>query len=150
LHPHHTILIAVAVLLAILSVVSATVPHSGGQFLGSDAIGPASRLNMPGCIGSPCCFTVVHELLRAVPSFLKKQTWGMLVLGAGLLLLFAVPSVDDSPKTRRLDRPLRHTCSASQHGEPIQHGRPICREARPGGSHFARGERTHGTCARTP
>jgi ubiquinol-cytochrome c reductase cytochrome b subunit len=52
-------------------------------------------------------FTPFYAMLRAVPSFLGTQVWGVLVMFAAIVLLFFLPWLDRSPvKSVRYKGPL--------------------------------------------
>jgi len=42
-------------------------------------------------------FTPYYAMLRAVPAFLGTQFWGVLVMGAAVLIFFLLPWLDRSP-----------------------------------------------------
>jgi ubiquinol-cytochrome c reductase cytochrome b subunit len=52
-------------------------------------------------------FTPYYAMLRAVPAFLGSQFWGVIVMGAAVLIFFALPWLDRSPvKSIRYKGPI--------------------------------------------
>jgi ubiquinol-cytochrome c reductase cytochrome b subunit len=45
-------------------------------------------------------FTPYYAMLRAVPSFLGSQFWGVLVMGLAVVIFFALPWLDRGPSSR--------------------------------------------------
>ena len=58
---------------------------------------PANPLPTPPHIAPAWYFTPFYAMLRAVPSFWGTQVWGVLVMGASIVILFFVPWLDRSP-----------------------------------------------------
>ena len=58
---------------------------------------PANPLQTPPHIAPVWYFTPFYAMLRAVPSFAGTQVWGVLVMGASIVVLFFVPWLDRSP-----------------------------------------------------
>jgi ubiquinol-cytochrome c reductase cytochrome b subunit len=72
-------------------------PTFGGLFLESPNFEPANPLQTPPHIAPVWYFTPFYAMLRAVPSFAGTQVWGVLVMGAAVLILFFLPWLDRSP-----------------------------------------------------
>jgi ubiquinol-cytochrome c reductase cytochrome b subunit len=66
-------------------------------FLETPNFEPANPLQTPPHIAPVWYFTPFYAMLRAVPSFAGTQVWGVLVMGAAVLVLFFVPWLDRSP-----------------------------------------------------
>jgi len=95
-HPYYTIkdLVGVVFFLIIFSMVVFFLPDVGGFFLESNNFIPADPLKTPVHIAPVWYFTPFYAMLRAVPSFLNSQFWGVLVMGAGVVILFFLPWLD--------------------------------------------------------
>ena len=95
-HPYYTIkdIVGVIVFLAVFSVILFFVPDMGGYFLESNNFIPADSLKTPEHIAPVWYFTPYYAMLRAVPSFFSTQVWGVLVMGAGVLIFFFLPWLD--------------------------------------------------------
>jgi ubiquinol-cytochrome c reductase cytochrome b subunit len=72
-------------------------PTFGGLFLEGANFEPANPLQTPPHIAPVWYFTPFYAMLRAVPSFWGTQVWGVLVMGASIVILFFVPWLDRSP-----------------------------------------------------
>jgi ubiquinol-cytochrome c reductase cytochrome b subunit len=98
-HPYYTVkdLVGVAGFLVIFCGVIFFAPTFGGLFLESPNFEPANPLQTPPHIAPVWYFTPFYAMLRAVPSFAGTQVWGVLVLGAAVLVLFFLPWLDRSP-----------------------------------------------------
>src|SRR4029077_16201649 len=111
-HPYYTVkdLVGVAGFLLLFCGVIFFAPTFGGLFLESPNFEPANALQTPPPIApvwyftpfSPLFapvwyFTPFYAMLRAVPSFAGTQVWGVLVMGASIVVLFFVPWLDRSP-----------------------------------------------------
>ena len=66
----------------------------GGYFLEANNFIPADPLKTPEHIAPVWYFTPYYAMLRAVPSFLGSQFWGVLVMGVAVLIFFALPWLD--------------------------------------------------------
>jgi ubiquinol-cytochrome c reductase cytochrome b subunit len=95
-HPYYTVkdLVGVAVFLAIFSAIVFFAPEMGGYFLEAPNFVQADPLKTPEHIAPVWYFTPFYAMLRAVPSFLGSQFWGVAVMGAATLILFALPWLD--------------------------------------------------------
>ena len=79
------------------SVIVFFVPEVGGYFLEANNFIPADPLKTPEHIAPVWYFTPYYAMLRAVPSFLGSQFWGVIVMGAAVLIFFFLPWLDESP-----------------------------------------------------
>ena len=98
-HPYYTVkdLVGVAGFLLLFCGVIFFAPTFGGLFLESPNFEPANPLQTPPHIAPVWYFTPYYAMLRAVPSFAGTQVWGVLVMGAAVLVLFFLPWLDHSP-----------------------------------------------------
>jgi ubiquinol-cytochrome c reductase cytochrome b subunit len=98
-HPYYTVkdLVGVAGFLLIFCGVIFFAPTFGGLFLEQPNFEPANPLQTPPHIAPVWYFTPFYAMLRAVPSFAGTQVWGVLVMGAAIVVLFFVPWLDRSP-----------------------------------------------------
>jgi ubiquinol-cytochrome c reductase cytochrome b subunit len=98
-HPYYTVkdMAAVAGFLLLFCGVIFFAPTFGGLFLESPNFEPANPLQTPPHIAPVWYFTPFYAMLRAVPSFAGTQVWGVLVMGASIVVLFFVPWLDRSP-----------------------------------------------------
>jgi ubiquinol-cytochrome c reductase cytochrome b subunit len=95
-HPYYTVkdLVGVVVFLAVFSAIVFFVPDMGGYFLEYNNFVPADPLKTPEHIAPVWYFTPYYAMLRAVPSFLGSQFWGVIVMGASVVIFFAMPWLD--------------------------------------------------------
>ena len=98
-HPYYTVkdLVGVAGFLLLFFGVIFFAPTFGGLFLESPNFEPANPLQTPPHIAPVWYFTPFYAMLRAVPSFFGTQVWGVLVMGAAIVVLFLLPWLDLSP-----------------------------------------------------
>jgi ubiquinol-cytochrome c reductase cytochrome b subunit len=98
-HPYYTVkdLVGVAGFLVIFCGVIFFAPSFGGLFLEGPNFEPANPLQTPPHIAPVWYFTPFYAMLRAVPSFWGTQVWGVLVMGAAIVVLFFLPWLDRSP-----------------------------------------------------
>jgi ubiquinol-cytochrome c reductase cytochrome b subunit len=98
-HPYYTVkdLVGVAGFLLIFCGIIFFAPTFGGLFLEEPNFEPANALQTPPHIAPVWYFTPFYAMLRAVPSFMGTQVWGVLVMGAAIVILFFVPWLDRSP-----------------------------------------------------
>ena len=98
-HPYYTVkdLVGVVVFLLFFSVVIFFMPEMGGYFLEHPNFDPADPLKTPPHIAPVWYFTPFYAILRAVPSFAGTQVWGVLAMGAAIVMLFFLPWLDRSP-----------------------------------------------------
>jgi ubiquinol-cytochrome c reductase cytochrome b subunit len=98
-HPYYTVkdMVGVVVFLAVFSFILFFAPEMGGYFLEANNFVPADPLKTPAHIAPVWYFTPYYAMLRAVPAFLGTQFWGVLVMGAAVLIFFLLPWLDQSP-----------------------------------------------------
>ncbi|PHV11286.1 cytochrome b [Chitinimonas sp. BJB300] len=98
-HPYYTVkdIFGVAVFLAIFSYVLFFVPEMGGFFLEHPNFDPADPLKTPPHIAPVWYFTPYYAILRAIPSFLGTQVWGVIGMGAAVMIIALLPWLDRSP-----------------------------------------------------
>src|SRR2546430_1362209 len=95
-HPYYTVkdIVGTVVFRIVFSIVLFFWPAVGGYFIEWDNFIPANPLQTPEHIAPVWYFTPYYAMLRAVPSFLNSQFWGVLVLGAAVVILFFLPWLD--------------------------------------------------------
>ncbi len=95
-HPYYTVkdLVGLAVFLILFSAVVFFAPEMGGYFLEYNNFVPADPLTTPAHIAPVWYFTPFYAMLRAIPSFFNMQVWGVIVMGAAVVILFALPWLD--------------------------------------------------------
>jgi ubiquinol-cytochrome c reductase cytochrome b subunit len=95
-HPYYSIkdMVGVVFFLAIFSAILFFVPEMGGYFLEANNFIPADPLKTPEHIAPVWYFTPYYAILRAVPSFFATQVWGVLLMGAAVMIFFALPWLD--------------------------------------------------------
>jgi ubiquinol-cytochrome c reductase cytochrome b subunit len=98
-HPYYSVkdLVGVMGFLVIFAGIIFFAPTFGGLFLESPNFSPANPLQTPPHIAPVWYFTPFYAMLRAVPSFAGTQVWGVLVMGASIVVLFFAPWLDRSP-----------------------------------------------------
>src|SRR5512135_140366 len=98
-HPYYTVkdIVGVVVFLAVFSIIVFFLPEMGGYFLEANNFIPADPLKTPEHIAPVWYFTPYYAMLRAVPSFLDTQVWGVIVMGISVLIFFAMPWLDRAP-----------------------------------------------------
>ncbi|HEY9103868.1 cytochrome bc complex cytochrome b subunit [Chitinimonas sp.] len=98
-HPYYTVkdIFGVAVFLAVFSYVLFFVPEMGGFFLEHPNFDPADPLKTPPHIAPVWYFTPFYAILRAIPSFLGTQVWGVIGMGAAVVIIAFLPWLDRSP-----------------------------------------------------
>jgi ubiquinol-cytochrome c reductase cytochrome b subunit len=98
-HPYYTVkdIFGVSVFLAIFSYVVFFAPSMGGYFLEDNNFIPADPLKTPPHIAPVWYFTPFYAILRAVPSFAGTQVWGVLAMGAAVVIIALLPWLDRSP-----------------------------------------------------
>ena len=98
----------VTVFLIIFFLVVFFAPEMGGYFLEANNFIAADPLKTPPHIAPVWYFTPYYAMLRAVPSFLNSQFWGVLVMGIAVLIFFFLPWLDHSPVKSIRYRPGWH------------------------------------------
>ena len=114
-HPYYSVkdIAGVVAFMALFLAVVFFAPDFGGYFLEKPNFEPANPLKTPEHIAPVWYFTPFYAMLRAVPSFAGTQVWGVLVMGAALVILFFLPWLDRSPvKSIRYKGPIFKTAIA--------------------------------------
>jgi ubiquinol-cytochrome c reductase cytochrome b subunit len=95
-HPYYTVkdIVGVVVFLVFFSIVVFFWPDVGGYFIESNNFIPANPLQTPEHIAPVWYFTPYYAMLRAVPSMLNSQFWGVLVMVAAVMIFFFLPWLD--------------------------------------------------------
>ena len=95
-HPYYSIkdIVGVVFFLIIFSAIMFFVPDMGGYFLEANNFIPADPLKTPVHIAPVWYFTPYYAILRAVPSYFDTQVWGVLLMGASVMVFFALPWLD--------------------------------------------------------
>src|SRR5213083_3083086 len=95
-HPYYTIkdIVGVVAFLGIFSLIMFFVPDMGGYFLESNNFIPADPLKTPEHIAPVWYFTPFYAMLRAVPPLFGSQFPGVAVMGAAVVIFFALPWLD--------------------------------------------------------
>ncbi|SFZ77086.1 cytochrome b [Chitinimonas taiwanensis] len=98
-HPYYTVkdILGVAVFLVAFSYVVFFAPEMGGFFLEYPNFDPADPLKTPAHIAPVWYFTPFYAILRAIPSFLGTQVWGVIGMGAAVVIIAFLPWLDRSP-----------------------------------------------------
>lgn len=98
-HPYYSVkdIAGVIGFLIIFLAIVFFAPEMGGYFLEAPNFEPANPLKTPEHIAPVWYFTPFYAILRAVPSFAGTQIWGVLAMGASLVVLFFMPWLDRSP-----------------------------------------------------
>jgi ubiquinol-cytochrome c reductase cytochrome b subunit len=98
-HPYYTVkdIVGVVVFLAIFSMIVFFAPEMGGYFLEYNNFIPADPMKTPPHIAPVWYFTPFYAMLRAVPAFAGTQFWGVIVMGAAVVILFFLPWLDRAP-----------------------------------------------------
>src|ERR1043165_3409972 len=98
-HPYYSIkdIVGVIAFLGVFSAIMFFVPDMGGYFVESNNFTPADPLKTPEHIAPVWYFTPYYAMLRAVPSFLGSQFWGVLVMAIAVLIFFFLPWLDRGP-----------------------------------------------------
>lgn len=94
-HPYYTVkdlmgFVAFAIVFALIVFFAPTV---GGYFLEAANFDPANRLQTPEHIAPVWYFTPYYAILRAIPD----KLFGVIGMGAGVLIFFFLPWLDRSP-----------------------------------------------------
>lgn len=108
-HPYFTVkdVMGLVVFLGLFFAVVFFVPELGGYFIEQPNFEPANPLKTPDHIAPVWYFTPYYAILRAVPSFAGTQVWGVLAMGASIVVFFFLPWLDRSPvKSVRYKGPL--------------------------------------------
>ena len=117
-HPYYTVkdIVGVVVFLMIFSAVVFFAPEGGGYFLEYNNFLPADPLKTPPHIAPVWYFTPFYSMLRAIvwPILgVEAKFWGVVVMGAGVVILAFLPWLDRSPvKSIRYRGPIFKTLLA--------------------------------------
>ncbi|MFN7276576.1 MAG: cytochrome b [Betaproteobacteria bacterium] len=95
-HPYYTVkdIVGVVVFLMVFSIIVFFMPELGGYFLEYNNFIPADPLKTPAHIAPVWYFTPYYAMLRAVPAMFGSQFPGVVVMGAAVLIFFALPWLD--------------------------------------------------------
>lgn len=101
-HPYYTVkdIVGVIVFLMVFSAIIFFAPEMGGWFLEADNFTPSDPLTTPPHIVPLWYFTPYYSILRAVTwEWLPggAKLWGVIAMGASLIVLFFLPWLDKSP-----------------------------------------------------
>jgi len=98
-HPYYTVkdILGTVVFLIVFSCIVFFLPEMGGYFLEANNFFPADPLKTPPHIAPVWYFTPCYAILRAVPSFAGTQVWGVLAMGASVVVITFLPWLDRSP-----------------------------------------------------
>nr|WP_236556071.1 cytochrome bc complex cytochrome b subunit [Alcanivorax sp. S71-1-4] len=100
-HPYYTVkdLVGVVVFLMVFAVVIFFFPDGGGYFIERPNFQPANPLATPDHIAPVWYYGPYYAMLRATTfSFLfDAKTWGMIIMGGAIAILFVVPWLDRHP-----------------------------------------------------
>ncbi len=114
-HPYYTVkdIVGVVVFLIVFSAVIFFMPEGGGYFLESNNFIQANPLQTPPHIAPVWYFTPYYSVLRSItyPLFgLEAKFWGVLGMGAAVVIFFFLPWLDRSPvKSIRYKGPIFKT-----------------------------------------
>ncbi|HLW04037.1 MAG TPA: cytochrome bc complex cytochrome b subunit [Azoarcus sp.] len=117
-HPYYSVkdIVGVGVFLFFFSAVLFFYPEGGGYFLEYNNFIPADPLKTPAHIAPVWYFTPYYSVLRAVtfPLFgLDAKFWGVVAMGAAVVILAFLPWLDRSPaKSIRYRGPIYKTALA--------------------------------------
>jgi ubiquinol-cytochrome c reductase cytochrome b subunit len=109
-HPYYTVkdIFGSAFFLTIAAFILFFIPNFFGIFLEPANFVPANPLVTPIPLEPVWYFMPYYMMLRSVPSFLGTQVWGVIVMGASVLILFGLPWFDRSPVKSIRYRPMLH------------------------------------------
>ena len=101
-HPYYTLkdIVGVVVFLIVFSAIVFFLPEFGGYFLEFNNFIPADPLKTPPHIAPVWYFTPFYSVLRAVtyPLFgLDAKFWGVVAMGASVVIIAFLPWLDRSP-----------------------------------------------------
>ena len=111
-HPYYTVkdVLGVVVFLIVFCAIMFFAPEGGGYFLEAPNFDGANPLKTPAHIAPVWYFTPFYVVLRAIPSFFGTQVWGVLGMGAAVVLIALLPWLDKSPvKSIRYRGPIFKT-----------------------------------------
>ena len=95
-HPYYTVkdILGVVVFLIVFCSVLFFAPEGGGYFLEAPNFDAANALKTPPHIAPVWYFTPFYAILRAIPSFAGTQVWGVIGMGAAVVLIALLPWLD--------------------------------------------------------
>jgi ubiquinol-cytochrome c reductase cytochrome b subunit len=98
-HPYYSVkdIAGIIVFLMFFAGILFFAPEGGGYFLEAPNFEPANPLKTPEHIAPVWYFTPFYAILRAVPSFAGTQVWGVIAMGAAIVVMFLLPWLDRSP-----------------------------------------------------
>lgn len=100
-HPYYTVkdLVGVVIFLMVFALVVFFFPDMGGYFLEKPNFEPANPLVTPDHIAPVWYYGPYYAMLRATTfSFIfNAKTWGMIIMGGGIAVLFVLPWLDRHP-----------------------------------------------------
>ncbi|GBU10379.1 cytochrome b [Gammaproteobacteria bacterium] len=98
-HPYYTVhdIFALSVFLFFFALIIFYAPEMGGYFLEHANFEAANPFTTPAHIAPVWYFTPFYSILRAVPSYMGTQIWGVIAMGASIIFLFLLPWLDRSP-----------------------------------------------------
>ncbi len=101
-HPYYTVkdIVGVIVFLMVFSAIIFFIPEFDGWFLEADNFVPANPVSTPQHIVPLWYFTPYYSILRAVTwAWLPggAKLWGVIAMGASLVIMFFLPWLDRSP-----------------------------------------------------
>lgn len=108
-HPYYTVkdTFGLGVFLLVFCGIVFFKPDGWGLFLEAPNFEPANPMQTPPHIAPVWYFTPFYAILRAVPSFLGTQIWGVLAMFGAIVLLALLPWLDKSPvKSMRYRGPI--------------------------------------------
>jgi ubiquinol-cytochrome c reductase cytochrome b subunit len=108
-HPYYTVkdTFGLGVFLLVFCGIVFFKPDGWGLFLEAPNFEPANPMQTPPHIAPVWYFTPFYAILRAVPSFLGTQVWGVLAMFGAIVLLALMPWLDKSPvKSMRYRGPI--------------------------------------------
>ncbi|CAB1368498.1 cytochrome b [Denitratisoma oestradiolicum] len=114
-HPYYTVkdIVGVVVFLMAFSLVIFFMPELGGYFLEYNNFIPADPMKTPPHIAPVWYFTPFYSMLRAVTInffWIDAKFWGVVAMGAGVVILAFLPWLDRSPvKSIRYRGPIYKT-----------------------------------------
>jgi ubiquinol-cytochrome c reductase cytochrome b subunit len=114
-HPYYSVkdIVGVVVFLIVFSIIVFFAPEGGGYFLEYNNFIPADPLKTPPHIAPVWYFTPYYSLLRSMvwPIFgIDAKFWGVVAMGAGVVILAFLPWLDRSPvKSIRYRGPIYKT-----------------------------------------
>lgn len=117
-HPYYTVkdILGVVVFLMVFAAIVFFAPEMGGYFLEANNFIPADSLKTPPHIAPVWYFTPYYSVLRSItyPLFgLEAKFWGVVGMGAAVVIFFLLPWLDRSPvKSIRYKGPVYKTALA--------------------------------------